>query len=261
LNCMYTFNMKQCVFEPTRTAGDCSNILDLVFTNIYSACTETRVVPGLSDHEAVISTLQLSHDLYRPPSRKTFLFRQADWVSMKNTLAAFFDEFRENCPAKSSNDIWLEIKSLLLKLMNDCIPTKNITSINKRPWMNKQLKVLLGKQRILHSRAKRLDQDEDWDKFNLARAQASSLNSSLYNEFIQKSLNDGQYSKTFWRYINSMRNGLGITSALLMALLLLIPLQKQKCLAQFSGRIIILKIMQTNTYPKGTLKLQWIQSQ
>jgi len=210
LNCMYTFNMKQCVFEPTRIAGNCSNILDLVFTNIYNACIVTRVVPGLSDHEAVISNLQLSYDFYRPPSRKTFLFRQADWDSMRTTLVALFDEFKEDCLAKSSNDIWLEIKPLLLKLMGDHIPTRNITTLNKRPWMNKQLKVLLRKQRILHSRAKRLDLDEDWDKFNLARAKASSLNSSLYNEFIQKSLNDGQYSKTFWRYIKSMRNAPGV---------------------------------------------------
>jgi hypothetical protein len=76
--------------------------------------------------------------------------------------------------------------------------------------LNTNLKVLLRKQRILHSRAKRSGLTSDLDKFRIARSNASALNCKLYNQYIQKSLDDGQFSKTFWRYIKGLRKEPGI---------------------------------------------------
>jgi len=95
-------------------------------------------------------------------------------------------------------------------LISSHIPTKNVKSVNKSPWVNRELKILQRKQRNLHSRAKRSGIDQDWIEFRAVRSKASSLSSKLYNQYIQKSLDDGQYSKTFWRFIKSKRKDSGI---------------------------------------------------
>ena len=64
LDCMYTFNLKQCVLSPTRFTPNCQNILDLLFTSIYEFDTQIKIVPGFSDHEAVLSNIDFDSLLF-----------------------------------------------------------------------------------------------------------------------------------------------------------------------------------------------------
>ena len=64
-----SYNFTQLVQSPTRD----NNILDLAFTNNVSAVTSTKVIPGLSDHEIVELSLNISPPRKKPPKRKIFL--------------------------------------------------------------------------------------------------------------------------------------------------------------------------------------------
>ena len=140
------------------------------------------------------------------------MFGKANWSEIKHHLICDLNDFKLRCETLCSNEIWKDIKFKLLKLMQDYIPSKAIIIINKRPWMNRALKCLLRKQRILHSRSKSSGLTEDLEKFRSVRSKASALNDKLYNDFIQKSLDDGLNSKSFWRYIKSLRKEPGIPS-------------------------------------------------
>ena len=52
VNCLF-----QHVIEPTRTTETSSNILDLVFSTEPSKVSDIHIVPGVSDHDAVIFRL------------------------------------------------------------------------------------------------------------------------------------------------------------------------------------------------------------
>jgi hypothetical protein len=209
---MFTFNLRQTVLSPTRITPSCSNILDLFFTNIHDYEIVSQIVSGFSDHEAVTTKIGLSFKPYIPPKRSIFIFNKSNWDQMKFILANKFKGFKDECLKLSSNDIWVKIKEFIIQLMNDNIPTKEINSLNKRPWINRKLKALFRKQRNLHSLVKRWNDPIDKNRFCLIRAKASTLNDKLFNEYIQKSLDDGDHSKTFWRYIKSLKREPGIPS-------------------------------------------------
>ena len=92
------FFLDQLVTEPTGISGATKNILDLVLTTHPNFIEWCKVVPGLSDHEAVTFSLNFKPKVNRKVPRKVFMFGKAGMSSMKSDMEDFQQSFLSNDP-------------------------------------------------------------------------------------------------------------------------------------------------------------------
>ena len=115
------FNLTQIVEAPTRDR----NILDLCFVSHPSLVEYCNVIPGISDHDAVIVKTKMTARAVRPPKRKIFLYKKADLHSIDEVLSSFNEKLSEEyVTAIDINELWLDFKQVLSKAMDRYLPSK-----------------------------------------------------------------------------------------------------------------------------------------
>ena len=108
--------LTQMVQEPTRE----SNILDLFLTNSLTLVDSVCVVPGISDHLAVISGVKLRLSIQKLKPRNVPLYSKANWVSMKQEMLDFQTTFLSTCAGKCTEQLWQEFKGEVDTLISMC---------------------------------------------------------------------------------------------------------------------------------------------
>ena len=106
------YGLEQCVQEPTRE----DHTLDLVFASQPSLIESITTTPGISDHEAVIFSIN-AHSVpsNKKKPRKTFVYHKANLQNLKNDLKSFQDTFLLSDPyLQSIEDNWTSLRKLLL---------------------------------------------------------------------------------------------------------------------------------------------------
>ena len=86
---MADFDLMQMIREHTR--GE--NILDLFLTTYPTLVDPVSIIPGLADHNIVKCTVNTKPRLAKTAPRKIFLYRRADWTSLKAYMQSFCDSF------------------------------------------------------------------------------------------------------------------------------------------------------------------------
>ena len=85
-------SLEQCVTSPTRG----SNTLDLTFSS-QSIISDTSIVPGMSDHEAVLFTIHLKAKiLHTKLDQKIFLYHKGNINGVKADMVKVKDMFMSN---------------------------------------------------------------------------------------------------------------------------------------------------------------------
>ena len=69
------FLLEQIILEPTR--GD--NILDLCFASHPGSIHQYKIVPGFSDHDAVITEILYNMSINKRPKKHVYCYNRADW--------------------------------------------------------------------------------------------------------------------------------------------------------------------------------------
>src|SRR6185312_14441042 len=128
----------------------------------------------------------------------------------RSDLTNRLPSFTKSKSSRSAEENWLCIKSLVLELMARFIPTKEYPVLNKYPWVTHNLRKMLNKKRKIHALAKRTQSVSDWEKYRKIRNDCSDLDKKLYNEFISNALDDGDHSKSFWKFLKSKKQDCGI---------------------------------------------------
>ena len=112
----------QMVEQPTRN----QNTLDLIITNLPSKVIRTDTIPGISDHDAVYTELDMSPVTYRQLPRKIPLYKKARWESMKEDMV----ELERNIQQMANNGehieaLWEKFSTVLQQSIDNHIPHKN----------------------------------------------------------------------------------------------------------------------------------------
>jgi len=76
-------NLTQLVMSPTWL----QNILDLFLTNNTSEISNINVLPGISDHEVIQSTVDIIPKPSKQVQRKIYLYSEAPWDTIKEKLS------------------------------------------------------------------------------------------------------------------------------------------------------------------------------
>ncbi|XP_072051753.1 uncharacterized protein [Amphiura filiformis] len=157
------FNLEQVVNKPTRN----QNILDLFFVNNETLVEKSCVFPGISDHDGIpIITMNLSPKRCKQKPKKIYLFHKANLEGMKCELREFGDEFvKKNTHKESVEILWSQFKENLSSTMDKFIPSKEVTSRNKVPWINSMVKRSQKQKQRAYNKARKSNNQEDWDLF------------------------------------------------------------------------------------------------
>ena len=109
LSSLDTHALAQIHKEPTRE----ENILDLLITNKPGLIKSSHSVPGISDHCAVVTELDIDPPYHRTNHRPVRQFKNANWEAIRQQIRSCCTSFSKNSPSHSVNESWLKLKSIL----------------------------------------------------------------------------------------------------------------------------------------------------
>jgi hypothetical protein len=139
-------NLTQIHDSPTRE----NNLLDLVFVSNPTLVKSSVNVPGISDHEIIITDFETKVHHQNTTPRKCYIYSKANWNTIHkdlNTLNEIVEEKQKN--GADVHQRWDIFKKHLFGTMNNNIPNKEIKSRNNIPWVKrKERKMLKKKQRL-----------------------------------------------------------------------------------------------------------------
>ena len=161
-------DLSQHVKEPTRRDRNTQNILDLILSNNSNIIENVSVVPGISDHDIVLFTVNTSCRRKKNVKRKIFIRKKADSTRIKEELTklSFYMDTRD---FNSIDDKWSCFEDNIHRIMDSCIPSKWTSSRYNLPWFNHSLKRLTRRKQRLYNKAKTSGKQNDWKAFRVAR--------------------------------------------------------------------------------------------
>lgn len=143
----------QYVTEPTRE----SSILDLLFCNSPNFVNTTTVIPGLSDHHAVVASIQTKiHRVKHSGNRRVFFFDQGDYSSINEKLYSYLPVFECLADDKDVHELWRLLKNKLLELVEAHVPSADSSKMKKKNEESRGcLLWLINKRKQLFAKFKR----------------------------------------------------------------------------------------------------------
>ena len=135
-------SLSQCVKEPTRG----KNILDLVFTNNPDLIKNSEVIAGMSDHDIVITDLNLKIQPIKKKQRKVFFYKKANVEALKKVIQQSLNDLTSNAESDLSvEDEWSAFKATVTNAMSNHVPHKNISGRWNVPWMTAAIRRAIRK--------------------------------------------------------------------------------------------------------------------
>ncbi|KAL8567466.1 hypothetical protein ACOMHN_010057 [Nucella lapillus] len=208
-------NLAQMVDEPTRITDSTSTTLDLFFTNNHTLINSVKVIPGISDHEAVYVESSLHPIATKTARRKILRYHKANFATIMDELINFQNEFQESASQCNINDLWITLRSKITSLIQEHIPSKDIMGNNNhKPWISPHIKTIRRKLSRLFKKCKESTKSSLRAKYQQAKAKTQREQRQSYWQYINSLIsppddndmpNQGQSQKRFWSYIKSLR--------------------------------------------------------
>lgn len=241
-NIVDTFGLFQYVSDPTRN----NNILDLLFCSSPDLISSVTIVPGISDHNAVIASVK--SETNRPKTcalRKVFFFDKGDYTSMSQKLLDHLPVFECLAEEYDVHKLWCAFKSKLLELTNLYVPSIDSSMLKKRnkPWVTSGILRIIRKRRRAFLRYKKTKSNNHLTRLHEVTHEYK-LNIKSAKEGYFKRLNDRIKTspKLFWQYIKGCGSDfLGIREIVHNQHVLLDDTEKATCLNDYFRSIFLPK--------------------
>jgi hypothetical protein len=200
------YSIEQGITQLHRECTREENILDLVFTNNATLAKTSTSIPGISDHNIVVTDFDIMPQITTRKHRKCYLFSRADWEATKaecavisaNMITAVND-------ATDVDHIWDILKSGITKTMDKNIPSKILKGRISLPWSSYKLRRMVRRKSKLYKSAK---QTGKWDQFRSfqrkCKVEFKRAEVNYINNTIEKGLAENN-TKPFCRFVKSRR--------------------------------------------------------
>ena len=183
LDCLAEYGLQQMVKEPTRE----ENILDLFITNNISKVNKVQVIPGISDHDAVLVEGDLSPASNKQQKRQVPMYKKAQWNALKEHVKQFGNNLNIEDKSMSVNTLWLEFKGMLENGIKKYIPHRTAKKKDSLPWITSSIKKLLKKRDCMYIKSKKTGKEQDRKAFQALKHQAQK-----------------QLRQAYWAYVKDM---------------------------------------------------------
>lgn len=196
--------------QPTRQ----DSILDLLFTTQPDCVSSSLTFPGISDHQAVLSTINIQPKRSKSPQRTVFTYSKANYAAIKHDMQLLAEQsFSPNNHDHLSRPVdgdWSLFKSSFLTSVNKYIPTKKLPTNQRPPWMTKTISNLIKRKAKSHSAWKASNSPTDHQTYHnlrkITKRAIRKAQSSHLNEVVNKLESN---PKPFWQFIKSKRKDSG----------------------------------------------------
>ena len=88
---------------------------------------EIKVIPGMSDHEAVTAMCDTNIETNKKRPRVVHIYTRANTDGIEEDHKTFFNDFHASCESKSTSENWTLFKDTLTSTMTKYITTKTIS--------------------------------------------------------------------------------------------------------------------------------------
>ena len=173
-------NFTQVVTQPTRL----NNTLDLFLTTNPTLVNEVKVQPDLADHDMVSAESLLKPAVHKQKPRKTYLFRKADWQTLKQKMKRYQESFLLDSLGKSVEELWHDFTNTLNQLCEECIPSKLIRGKSSLPWITQEIKRMIRKRDSLYTQYKKSENEKIRDQFQSLRQKIKKKIKQSYNGYL-----------------------------------------------------------------------------
>lgn len=155
LSLMDDHNLTQMVNESTRN----ENTLDLLLTSNPTLITKVQTLPGISDHDTVLATLNTRPNILKQKPRNLKIYKKANWSDFRNFFLSSRNSILENSDTTSVEDLWAKFKNTIEVGIAKFVPVKKISCKKSLPWITKSIKKLIRKRDKLYTRLKKCRSD------------------------------------------------------------------------------------------------------
>ena len=178
----------------------------MTFTTNTSLIRNSSIIPGISDHDIIVTDSYIKPHLQYFRKRTVLLFNKANWDGLKKKCIEISNElgvkYRDNIDMHS---MWTLFKTKLEKAISENIPSKTFVQRNSLPWMSQKLKKMIKKKARLHQQAK---SSKDWTKYRHFQKECKKAfrvaETDYTNNVIQQGLEQNN-PKPFWKLVKSKK--------------------------------------------------------
>ena len=191
-------------------------ILDLVCTKKPGLVKSCYSIPGISDHEVVLTDCDVRAQITKKVLRKIFQWSRANWDHLRKITSEFKDKFLSDYSTKSVNENYNALCAHINFILDEHVPFKMAKPRQSSPWFNSSLKRMCRKKQRLFNAAKRTHKKAHWDRYRAHKKDTLKAirrsRWSYINDILQFGL-DNNDSKPFWCYVRSQRqDSLGVSA-------------------------------------------------
>lgn len=183
------------------------NILDLVLSNNKNIVRDVQVVPGISDHDIVLFTVNTTCKKRKNVKRKIYFRKKADSDRIKEELKKLANDINLNNESKTVDEKWNEFEFGVHRIMDALIPHKMSSSRYNLPWFNRSLRRQSRAKQRLYNKAKRSGNPLHWHQFRAARKRMhqslKTARDSYVSDFLGEAIEENP--KRFWSYVKQLK--------------------------------------------------------
>ena len=182
--------------------------LDLFLTNRPSLICKCASLPGVSDHDMVLTVSDVRAKRLKPTPRKIFLWRRANFASIKDRIGVFSCNFTSNhSVATPVSHLWDVLSCEMHSILTDCVPTRLASTRFSQPWIDGHIKSLGRRKKRAYRKAGLTGLDRDRSRFRVLKKQMQHDCREAYNSYVSNMLAEDNTSncKRFWSFIKGKR--------------------------------------------------------
>lgn len=206
INISGMFTLSQLVRQSTRG----HNVLDLFFTNMPEATGTPVVLPGISDHDAVLCTMRLDYaSIAVTPPRRIYSYKKARVQAISESLEAYYDVFETLSESLSLQELWDVFKDKLFCLRDLHVPSWVMTArkSKSKPWASKAVRIAADKRRRAYAVFKKKPSPAASERLrrttNAMKAVVKQAKTSFFASFHSRFKDR---PKELWKFIKQSRN-------------------------------------------------------
>ncbi|XP_019628840.1 PREDICTED: uncharacterized protein LOC109473420 [Branchiostoma belcheri] len=199
--------LTQIVEDPTRGV----NTLDLILTNRPAQINRTQVIPGISDHLAVYTELEVKPLRRRQIPRKVPIYAKANWEGFREFANNLADKVRAAEPSSNINHLWNILKNGLLEGIKTYIPHRTTKRKDSHPWLNPNLRRKIKHRDKAYKASEKTGRPSLEAKFLRLKREVQRELRKAYWEYVEEIItpesdeNSDTCRKKFWKFIKHQR--------------------------------------------------------
>ena len=202
-------SFSQLVKSPTRN----QNILDLFFTNRPNLVNHCYIGPGISDHDIIHTSICCKIRKSPGTQHRLYMWNQADFDQIRHEFSTLSNSFIENYSVDTPvENLWISLRDNLKLILDEFVPSKMVSGICKKPWINRSIKQLRRRKQKCYNLAKRSKSAVHWRDYKLLKKQMQKECRKAYNDYMHQMIYDSYQSgrkKKFFQHVKSLRRDPG----------------------------------------------------